>query len=73
MTTFTSEDREKAYEKIVEAAPYQPGYEDAVPTPFAGCVSKELTDEEIWGLWVEHLNNDITVFARAVIKKAREK
>jgi hypothetical protein len=33
---------------------------------------KELTDEEIWKLWVEHLNDDIVVFARAVLKKAKE-
>ena len=38
MTTFTSEDREEEYKKIVEKAPYQPGYEDAVPIPFAGWV-----------------------------------
>ena len=42
MTTFTSDDREEAYKKIVEAAPNQPGYEDAVPIPFAGWVSQEL-------------------------------
>jgi hypothetical protein len=62
MTTFTSDDREEAYKKIVVEAPYQPGYEDAVPIPFAGWVNtapphivdsgasvmgKELTDEEI--------------------------
>ena len=29
MTTFTSEDRQSA-QKIVEEAPYHPGYEDAV-------------------------------------------
>ena len=39
MTTFTSDDREEAYKKIVEAALYQPGYEDAVPIPFAGWVN----------------------------------
>jgi hypothetical protein len=39
MTTFTSDDREEEYKKIVEAAPYQPGYEDAVPIPFAGWVN----------------------------------
>jgi hypothetical protein len=39
MTTFTSDDREEAYRKIVEAAPNQPGYEDAVPIPFAGWVN----------------------------------
>jgi hypothetical protein len=31
MTTFTSEDRENA--KLVEEAPYNPGYEDAVVYP----------------------------------------
>jgi hypothetical protein len=38
MTTFTSDDREEAYKKRVEEAPNQPGYEDAVPIPFAGWV-----------------------------------
>jgi hypothetical protein len=33
MTTFTSDDREEAYKKILEEAPNQPGYEDAVPIP----------------------------------------
>jgi len=33
----------------------------------------ELTDEEIWKLWVKHLNDDIIVFARAILKKAEEK
>ena len=31
MTTFTTDDREEAYKKIVAEAPNQPGYEDAVP------------------------------------------
>jgi hypothetical protein len=31
---------------------------------------KELTDDEIWKLWVKHLNDDIIVFARAILKKA---
>ena len=31
-----------------------------------------LTDEKIWKLWQTHLNDDITVFARAILKKARE-
>jgi hypothetical protein len=73
MTTFTSDDREEAYKKIVEAAPNQPGYEDAVPIPFAGWVSKELTDQEIVEIW---RNQEITynevcdaiVFARAILK-----
>jgi hypothetical protein len=37
MTTFTSEDREEAYKKILEEAPNQP--EDVVPIPFAGWVN----------------------------------
>lgn len=39
MTTFTSDDREEEYKKILAAAPNQPGYEDAVPVPFAGWVN----------------------------------
>lgn len=51
MTTFTTQDRLNAEKKLVEEAPYQPGYEDAVekkmvknlePIPFAGMVD---TDE----------------------------
>jgi putative phage-type endonuclease len=30
MTTFTTSDREEAYKEILEKAPYQPGYEDAI-------------------------------------------
>jgi hypothetical protein len=39
MTTFTSDDREEEYKKILAAAPNQPGYEDAVPIPFAGWIN----------------------------------
>jgi len=35
--------------------------------------AKTLTDEEIWKLWVKHLNDDIVVFARAILKKASKK
>ena len=98
MTTFTSDDREEEYKKIVEAAPFQPGYEDAVPIPFAGWVNaslphivdsgasvmvKDLTDDEIHELANEHLrtqNQDgakvvlgLEDFARAILRKAREK
>lgn len=56
MTTFTSNDREEAYKKILEEAPAHIGYEDAVdpvacgvtinvePIPFAGLV--QLQDKE---------------------------
>jgi hypothetical protein len=33
LKTFTSNDREEAYKKIVKEAPNQPGYEDAVNQP----------------------------------------
>jgi hypothetical protein len=77
MTTFTTDDREEAYKKIVEAAPNQPGYEDAVPIPFTGSVSKELTDEEILELWAQKNNlngaQGIIEFARVILRKAQEK
>ena len=57
MTTFTSEDRQEAYQKKVEDAPYHPGYEDAVVPPAPTYVgmdpakiiwkSKPLTEDEI--------------------------
>ena len=74
MTTFTTDDREEAYKKIVAEAPNQPGYEDAVPIPPINQTSKELTDEEILELWVQKNNlngaQDILDFARAILKKA---
>ena len=33
----------------------------------------DLTDEEIWKLWQKHLNDEIPVFARAILRKAQEK
>ena len=56
MTTFTTNDREEAYKKILEEAPAHIGYEDAVdpamcdatinvePIPFMGLV--QLQDNE---------------------------
>jgi hypothetical protein len=47
MTTFTTQDRIDAEKKLVDEAPFQPGYEDTVektmvktlePIPFAGMV-----------------------------------
>jgi hypothetical protein len=76
MTTFTSDDREEAYKKIVEAAPNQPGYEDAVPIPFAGWVSNDLTDQEIKEVWMNRPANTaegVIEFARAILKKAKQK
>ena len=50
----------------------QPDDMDGV-TPLYTHPVKELTDEKIWKLWQTHLNDDITVFARAILKKASEK
>lgn len=64
MTTFTSEDRQEAYQKKVEEAPYHPGYEDAVVTPTPKYVGmdparmiwkpKPLSEEEIKQMILEH-------------------
>ena len=35
--------------------------------------AKTLTDEEIFKLWQKHLNDEIPVFARAILRKAQEK
>lgn len=72
MTTFTTDDREEAYKKILEKAPAHIGYEDAVQIPSTRKEPKELTDQEIMDLWLEHLFDDIHVFARAILKKAKE-
>jgi hypothetical protein len=65
VTTFTSDDREQAYKKILEEAPAHIGYEDAVdpvalnvePIPFAGLVklqepkyTKKDADEAFFNL-----------------------
>ena len=52
MTTFTTQDKEEAYKKMLEEAPAHVGYEDAVvnvaitvePIPFMGLV--DLTDRD---------------------------
>lgn len=82
MTTFTTDDREEAYKKIVAEAPNQPGYEDAVPIPPVNQKPKELTDEEISKVGEEVFGYSFTAFevadhylnfARAILRKAREK
>jgi hypothetical protein len=61
MTTFTSEDREEEYKKIIAAAPYQPGYEDAVPMTSpphivdSGASVKELSAHDLAN-WIEDEN-----------------
>ena len=56
MTTFTTEDRENA-KKLVEEAPYHPGYEDAIvikPTWEEKPLSEEI--EELYAWKKRHLN-----------------
>jgi hypothetical protein len=81
MTTFTTDDREEAYKKIVAEAPNQPGYEDAVPIPPVNQKPKELTDEEISKVGEEVFGYSFTAFevadhylnfARAILRKAQE-
>ena len=47
--------------------------EGAYTIPLYTHPAKTLTDEEIWKLWVKHLNDDIIVFARAILRKAQDK
>jgi hypothetical protein len=35
--------------------------------------AKTLTDEEIWKLWQQHLDDEIPVFVRAILNKVSEK
>jgi hypothetical protein len=68
MTTFTSDDREEEYKKIVSAAPYQPGYEDAVPIPFAGWVNTSpphIVDSgaSVMGMTALELANELEEFS----------
>ena len=52
MTTFTTEDREKAWpwvsaeesKKLVEKAPYHPGYEDAIITQDQNSLLHEINE-----------------------------
>ena len=71
--------------KLVDEAPYHPGYEDAVVTPapkYTGMnpakmiwKSKPLTDEEITACIDESEPDtaDMIRFARAILRKAQEK
>ena len=87
MTTFTSDDREEAYKKIIAEAPNQPGYEDAVPIPAspphivdggASVMIKELTIVQIACIYQQifgfkQMDNLSYKFAMEVLKKAQEK
>ena len=59
--------------KLVEEAPYHPGYEDA---GFEPKKLKELTDEEINAEMLAYLNSKtmgLEDFAKAILRKAQEK
>ena len=53
------------HEGIAHAGGFEAGYQAAK--------AKTLSDEEIWKLWQKHLNDDIPVFVRAILRKAQEK
>jgi len=83
MTTFTSDDREEAYKKILEEA--------SEPIPFAGWVNtspphivdsgasvmvEDLTDVDIYNVFKECVFEGGFCkyeFARAILKKAQKK
>jgi hypothetical protein len=90
MTTFTSDDREEEYKKILEETQVlEKGLEffkklkgDNASPPHivdsgASVMTKELTDDEIQEL-IDYVaenatDEDLYDFARAILKKAREK
>jgi hypothetical protein len=83
MTTFTSDDREEAYKKINEDVVPIPfaGWVNTSPPHIvdsgASVMTKELTDDEIQEL-IDYVaekptDEDLYDFARAILKKAREK
>jgi len=59
--------------KLVEEAPYHPGYEDA---GFEPNTVRTLTDEEINAEMLAYLNSKtmgLEDFAKAILRKAQEK
>jgi hypothetical protein len=75
MTTFTTEDRILAEKDGSYTINVEGGTVSSPPhivDSGASIIIKDLTDKEIMDLWVKHLVDDIHVFARAVLKKARE-
>jgi hypothetical protein len=83
MTTFTSDDREEAYKNINEDVVPIPfaGWVSTSPPHIvdsgASVMTKELTDDEIQEL-IDYVaekatDEDLYDFARAILKKAREK
>ena len=60
MTTFTTEDKEQSYKKMLEEAPAHVGYEDAVePIPFAGWVSDVDEKEQMLRDQIRMQQNEI--------------
>jgi hypothetical protein len=76
MTTFTTEDRILAEKDGSFTINVEGGTVSSPPhivDSGASVMIKDLTDKEIMDLWVKHLIDDIHVFARAILKKAKEK
>jgi hypothetical protein len=75
MTTFTTDDRIIAEKDGSLTVNVEGGMVSSPPhivNSGASVIIKDLTDKEIMDLWVKHLVDDIHVFARAILKKARE-
>ena len=76
MTTWTSEDKEEAYRKKVEDAPYHPGYEDAVVYPTvivdSGASVKTLADFIEHETSVEKMRKHIDMLGKEILRLKKE-
>ena len=78
MTTFTTQDKEEAYKKMLEEAPAHIGYEDATvnvaieiePIPFAGLV--QLQDKEDKEEYLRHQIHILQAECQRLKAKLRE-
>lgn len=71
MTTFTTQDKEEAYKKMLEEAPAHIGYEDAVePIPFAGMV--QIQDKEDRTNYYQEQNRILQGEIQRLRKRLRE-
>ena len=78
MTTFTTQDKEEAYKKMLEEAPAHIGYEDAVvnvsvevePIPFMGMV--QMQDKEDRTNYYQEQNRILQGEIQRLRKRLRE-
>lgn len=77
MTTFTTDDKEEAYRKKLEEAPYNPGYEDAVVYPTvivdSGASVKTLGDYIDQESREEMLRHQLHILSEEIKKLKEEK